>query len=77
VHSSKDPRCQFQDGWWPVKLPFLLLVSVAFFLVPSGVFEVYGAYSGWQMDKQASRQAGKGIDDDEHVQWRLRTNCYE
>jgi hypothetical protein len=42
VKNSLDARSQFQDGWWPIKLPFLLVVAIVTFLLPNSVFDAYG-----------------------------------
>lgn len=41
VKNSSDPRAQFQDGWWLIKIPVWLGLLVLAFVVPNSVFEVF------------------------------------
>jgi len=42
VHRKSDPRTGLQNGGWAIKFPAIILLSVAFFFVPSDIFVYYG-----------------------------------
>jgi len=41
VRNAKDIRAQFNDGWWPLKLPALLMLLVGVFFIPNIFFTYY------------------------------------
>ena len=41
VSNTKDIRAKLNDGWWPLKIPFLLLLVVAAFFIPNIFFTYY------------------------------------
>merc|ERR1712063_71950 len=41
IRSTKDPRAMLNDGWWPLKLPALLGLTIACFFIPNEFFTYY------------------------------------